>query len=393
MKNEKLRCAAATVATICMIPGTSFAQVASESSDPVKIDAHYIGDAIYVAQGERSSKLYLVHDAEISAEVALDHWLDTSGTTVGLHVLATGGGHPNNAAGTLQGVDNIEVGPHRLKLYEAWAEQALAGGRATFRLGLTDLNADFYQNDSAGVLLAPAFGIGSELASTGPNGPSIFPSTALTGRVSVSIGKSAYVRAAVVDAEAGVLGDPTGIDFSMRHGALIIAEAGVAANGKIGVGAWRYTRRQDDIRALGDDGSPKRRIATGAYFIADQKVGGTEDRAINAFVRIGVSEGKTTQFRGGFQAGILMSGPLSGRPDGQLSFGIQQGSLSRGFRRTLVDEGVDGGRGEWGLELTYADKVHPNLTVQPAVQYVRRANSQAGGRDTVILGLRLIASN
>ncbi|MBB5711475.1 carbohydrate porin [Sphingomonas xinjiangensis] len=393
MKNESLIFAATVSSIMCMMPGVAHAQTEGSTSDAVKIEASYIGDVIYVAQGERSPKLYLVHDAEIAAEVALDRWSGTSGTTLGVHLLATGGGRPNDAAGTLQGVDNVEVGPHRLKLYQAWVEQAFAGGRGSFRFGLTDLNTDFYQNDSAGVLLAPAFGMGSELAATGPNGPSIFPSTALTGRISLSMGKSGYFRAAVVDAKAGVLGDPEGVDFSMRHGALVIAEAGVIANGKIGVGAWRYTRRQDDIRALAADGSPVRRIAAGAYVIADQKVGGTTDRPVNAFLRIGVSEGKTTPFRGGFQAGVLMSGVLAARPQGQLSFGIQHGLLSRGFRQTLVDEGFRTRRDEWGLELTYADQVHPHLTVQPDIQYVRRAYSATGGRDTVILGMRFSVSN
>ncbi|OWK29980.1 carbohydrate-selective porin, OprB family [Sphingomonas mucosissima] len=378
---------------MCWATNPALAQADGNTSEALAINAHYIADAIYVAQGERSPKLFMVHDAEVSAEVKLDRWIGTSGTTLGLHALATAGGRPNDAAGTLQGVDNVEVSSHRLKLYQAWLEQAFAGGRGSFRLGLTDLNADFYQNDSAGVLLAPAFGIGSELAATGPNGPSIFPSTALTARVSVAIGKSGYARAAVVDAKAGVLGDPDGVDFSMRHGALVIGEAGLIENGKIGFGVWRYTQRQNDIRTLTPDGSPAKRIAGGAYIIADQKIGGTQERPTNAFVRIGVSEGKTTPFRGGFQAGILMSGPFKSRPDGQLSFGVQQGILSRGFRRTLLDDGFRTARMEWGIEVTYADKVHRNVTLQPDVQYVRRAYSPSGGRDTVVLGIRMILSN
>ncbi|MEG8025504.1 carbohydrate porin [Sphingomonas aurantiaca] len=162
----------------------------------------------------------------------------------------------NTLAGTLQGVDNIEVAKGRAKLYEAWVEQDIAGGRAALLVGLSDLNVDFYQNDSAGLLVAPAFGIGSELAATGPNGPSIFPSTALTLRLNVAIASLGYVRAAVVNARAGVLGDAAGIDFGMHDGALLIAEAGTRTNGKLAIGGWRYTRHQDDMAACDGSGVP-----------------------------------------------------------------------------------------------------------------------------------------
>ncbi|WP_404339281.1 carbohydrate porin [Sphingomonas sp. MMS12-HWE2-04] len=354
------------------------------------MDGHYVADAIYIARGDLGERVYLLHDAEVTADVDLDTLIGARGTTAGVHLLATAGGRPNDAAGTLQGIDNIEVGSHRLKLYEAWVEQAFAGGRASLRIGLTDLNADFYQNDSAGLLMAPAFGIGSELAATGPNGPSIFPSTALTARVSVQLGKQGYARAAVVDAKSGVLGDPDGVDFTMRDGALVIGEVGLTTNGKIALGAWRYTRRQDDIFATGLDGAPVKRIATGAYLLLDQKVAGSDARATNLFLRVGLSEGKTTPFRGGFQTGVIFAQPVASRPDSQVSFGVQHGALSRGYRDALRDAGTQSDASEWGLELTYSDKINRYLTVQPDVQYVRRAFGN--GRDTLVFGLRLTVS-
>ena len=279
---------------------------------------------------------------------------------------------------------------HRVKLYEDWIEQTIAGDRASLRLGLTDLNADFYQNDSAGLLMAPAFGIGSELASTGPNGPSIFPSTALTARVSMKMGKSGYARAAIVNAKSGVIGDLHGIDFTMRDGALLIAEAGSTRGGKLALGVWRYTARQDDVYAIDVNGNPLQRVATGAYVLADQKIGGTAGRAVNFFLRAGISDGRTTPFRGGFQAGLLVEAPIKARPESNLSFGVQQGLLARGYRNALADAGLRSGPAEWGLELTYSDKLAPFLTLQPDVQYVRRAHAEGGSRATVVFGLRMI---
>ena len=256
--------------------GSAAAQ--DDAAAPVTLDGRYIADIVHVLQGAKEAETYLLHDAEIAAAFDLDRLLGARGLTAGAHLLATAGGRPNDAAGTLQGIDNVEVGAHRVKLYEAWIEQAIAGDRASLRLGLTDLNADFYQNDSAGLLMAPAFGIGSELASTGPNGPSIFPSTALTARVSMKMGKSGYARAAIVNAKSGVIGDLHGIDFTMRDGALLIAEAGSTRGGKLALGVWRYTARQDDVYAIDVNGNPLQRVATGAYVLADQKIGGTAGR-------------------------------------------------------------------------------------------------------------------
>ncbi|MBK8545802.1 MAG: carbohydrate porin [Caulobacteraceae bacterium] len=115
---------------------------------------------------------------------------------------------PNDDIGTLQGVDNIEVERHRARLYEFWIETQL--GPTNVRAGLYDLNSEFYANDSASLLIAPAFGIGSELAATGPNGPSIFPSTALAARFQWTLSESSRLQFAALNATAGVLGDPGG---------------------------------------------------------------------------------------------------------------------------------------------------------------------------------------
>lgn len=357
---------------------------------PVAIGGRYVIDAISVAQGEEA-RSFVLHDAELTAEADLHKLIGAPGLTAGAHLLANFGGKPNDAAGTLQGIDNIEVASARAKLYEIWIEQALADGRASLRLGLSDLNADFYQNDSAGLLISPPFGIGSELAATGPNGPSIFPSTALTARLSVSIGTHGYARAAVVDAKSGVLGDPTGVDFRFRDGVLLIGEAGTTLGGKLALGLWRYSKRQDDVRAVTPSGDPVRRVAQGAYLLIDQKIAGNDEAGTHLFARLGLSEGKTTPFRGGFQAGVLVTGLIPGRPDSQISFGVEHGLLSRGFSDNLLDEGFSPSDGETGIELTYQDKIAPFLSIQPDIQYVRRAFSDGHGRDTLVTGLRLIA--
>lgn len=161
-----------------------------------------------------------------------------------------------------------------------------AGPRhGSLRLGFSDLNAEFYSNEAAGLLLAPAFGIGSELAATGPNGPAIFPSTALTARLRLEPGRNSYVQGAVVNAEAGVLGDHGGIRPLFGKGALLIAEIGTTGPVRLAAGLWRYTRRQENIRPRDTAGDPLRRRARGGYALAEVPLRTDEARPVTAFIR------------------------------------------------------------------------------------------------------------
>src|SRR5262249_31288645 len=161
---------------------------------------------------------------DLVGDASLDALIGWRGAHVHAHLLSNSGGAPNDAAATLQGVDNIEVGRRRAKLYQLWIEQEFASGRGALLAGLYDLQSDFYQDDAAVLLIAPAFGIGSELAATGPNGPSIFPSTALALRVRWPLSQRQQVQVAAFNAHAGVMGDPDGVDLRFEDGALLIAE-------------------------------------------------------------------------------------------------------------------------------------------------------------------------
>lgn len=361
---------------------------AARAQDGVDLGAAYVMDVIAVSDQERPAKLYWLDNLDLTADLELDKLIGWNGATMHVDVLVNMGGMPNDRAGTLQGVDNIEVASHRLRLFEAWIEQKL-GERTTLRAGLYDLNSEFYANDSAGLLLAPAFGVGSEIAATGPNGPSIFPSTALAVRVDHRIGGNGFVRAAMLNAAARTLGDPGGVNLTFDDGALLIAEGGVAGTGgKIAIGAWGYTREQDDIFATNAAGDPLRRHARGAYVVAEKPFNDPEGaRAVAGFVRAGLSEGKTTPFKGGWQAGLLVSKLWQGRDDSQLSFGVNQAWLSNGYRNVLRADGVHSAAAESAVELTYSDRIGP-VTLQPDLQLVFDAGGDADAKTVLVGGLR-----
>lgn len=321
-------------------------------------------------------------------DVILDGDLEAAfgwkGARAHLYLLNNSGGAPNDLIGTLQGVDNIEVPRPRARLYELWIEQSFADDRAALLMGLYDLNSEFYSTEASDLLINPSFGIGSEFASTGPNGPSIFPSTTLAARLRVGDPEGVAFQAAVLNADAATLGDPGGPDMGLDEGALVVGEAAWNGPFRLAAGAWGYTERQDDVRKVTTTGDPARRRARGGYALAEGRFAGDDDRGASAFVRLGLSDGDTTPFTGGWQAGVKVQGVFEGRPDSAFSVGVQQAFLSRKARANGRDEGLDLGRHESGVELTYAD-TFGRITIQPDVQVIFHPGGERG-RDHAIVG-------
>ncbi|RSV53016.1 porin [Sphingomonas sp. ABOLD] len=347
-------------------------------------------DVVSVARGGDRERTYVLDDTHLTADADLARLVGWQGATAHVDVMSTMGGRPNGAAGTLQGVDSIEVASHHVRLFEAWVEQRI-GQHSTVRAGAYDLNSEFYVNGAAGLLLSPSFGAGSELAATGPNGPSIFPSTALTVRVEHRFGDIAYARAAVLNGAAGCLGDPHGLDFSFRDGLLLIGEAGIERPGlKIAGGYWRYTKRHDDYTEVDADGVPLQRVDHGGYAIAElQLTGGEGKRSLTVFGRAGMSGGAATPFQGGWQAGFLVERLIAGRPDSQASFGMSRGVTTPGYRAVLLDAGARPSRAETSFELTYSDQLATWLTVQPDLQFIADRGGVEKARGVVVGTLRL----
>lgn len=352
-------------------------------------DAVFTADVQGVTAGGLERGARYLHNLDLVGDLDLEKAVGWRGATLHGYVLNNAGDAPNDLAGTLQGVDNIEVADPGTRLFELWVEQSF-GGRASLRAGLYNLNSEFYVNDSASQLIAPSFGIGSELAATGPNGPSIFPSTGLGVRLNVDLNDTTYVRAAVLNAKSGVVGDPGGVDLEFGDGVLGIAEIGGTGPTHLAFGAWGYSEDQDDIRDLGPDGEPAKRRAHGVYVLGErpfyEEDGG---RAVTGFFRLGLSDGDTTPFSGGWQAGVRVDRPFASRPDSALSLGFQQGRLSPKFRANLGDEGVAPASAESGVELTYSDRIAPRVTLQPDLQWIHNAGGDRNAEDTWVAALRL----
>lgn len=362
------------------------AQAQDEASGPLNVDVVYKGDVVGVAAGDARGVRYL-DNIDLLASLDLDRAIGWHGGTAFASLLNNLGWRPNDLAGTLQGVNNIEVAGADLLLYQAWVQQNFADDRLSVLVGKYDLNSEFYANEAASHLIAPAFGIGSELSATGPNGPSIFPRTDLAIRLRAGDERH-YVQAVAIRAPRGTADAPG------HRSTLFVAEAGRQGVLSFTLGGWAYSRRQPRIIPPGVTAGPGEAASHGVYASVETDLAGQADQPGNwrAFARVGWSDGRTTPFAGGFQFGVTGHGIVPARPDSQLSIGVASADLSTPYRRAnRADEPALTGS-EGMIELTYSDRVLPFLTLQPDVQYVRRPGGLRDAEDAVILGLRAIVA-
>lgn len=361
---------------------------ASADQGPVKLSLTYVGEVTGVASGGLRQRSRYLDDLRLAADIDLARTVGWQGARLHLVGLNNSGGQPTGDVGALQSIDNLELSRPRARLYEAWIEQAIGHGRGSAKVGLYDVSSEFYVSPAANLLTTPAFGVGRELAASGVNGPAIFPSTAPAARIRWAVSDGGYVQAAVVNARAGVLGEPGGVDLRFADGVMLISEAGRATEGgaKLAVGGWRYTHHRDDLRRTDAAGRPVQQAQQGAYLLAEQPLGGQpgSTRRPIGFVRVGVSDGKTTPYRGGWQVGVRLNHALDSRPASVFSVGASQVLLSRGARA-----GAGAARkSEMILEAAYADTLAGRLTLEPIVKVVVHPAGDKAASNATIAALR-----
>jgi porin len=362
----------------------------AQAQEAIALDAVYTADSSAALSGGADDKLRYLDNLDLTAYADLDSLVGWKGASAFVYVLNNLGKMPNDSVGSLEGINNIEVGRHGPRLYEAWIEQAI-GEHLSVRAGLYDVSSEFNATESASLLIGSAFGTASEIAATGNNGPSIFPSTGLAVRGRAQFGQGGYAQAAVVNADARTWGDRLGgIDTSFNKGVLTLAEAGWGDTLRVSIGGWRYSKRQDHIYDTDISGNPIKAKAHGVYSMIEWKAHKSEiGKSLTFFARGGKSDGKSSPFSGSAQLGVLLGQPVTGRKDSAASFGLHRAWISKGYQQSLLDAGINAAQHETTLEATYSDRLMEHFSIQPDLQYAINSGGDASARDALVATLRL----
>jgi len=315
-------------------------------------------------------------------------------TTAFLQLISNHGGKLNGThVGSFMGVDNIEVNTNTTKLFHAWLERSFFDERFSLLAGLYPVDSQFYVTDATGVFLHPTGGMAAEVAQTGVNGPSIFPTSSFGFRAMWQPTAKYYFQAALVDGVPGNPNNPHGthVRFDRGDGTLAIVETGFRPAeeiSKYAVGYWRYTPRFDDLVDTDALGNPLRRINRGAYFLAEQTVFREKDdssQGLTLFFRYGVANGDVNTLDYSSSVGLRYKGLLPGRNEDEFGIGLTRGRAGAKFRQAAA---IPLAINETALEITYRAKVTPWLVIQPTVQRIANPGFEPTLSNAWIAGAR-----
>lgn len=335
--------------------------------------------------------------------------------------LVNHGGKPSTLVGDAQVTDNIEA-PTAAKLFELWWQRAFFDRRLSLLGGLYDVNSEFYVVESAELFLNSSFGIGAGLGTSGRNGPSIFPNSALAFRVKAEPLDHVFVSAAVMDGDPGS-GAGVQIDFDAGEGVFFIAEVarywgrspdapadrdegptqrrhvGRAMDQsphrlKLALGTWLYSQPQLDPAQTILAGEPvTAKGHPGLYLLADVDATGMSQVAVeglSAFVQLGWSDGDVNPFVGYTGAGLVYTGLLPMRPADTFGVAAAIAYTGSGFDAATRQEGGSPAFGETALELTYRTWPVEWFSIQLDLQWVVHPGGRTDRPNAVVPGVRFV---
>jgi porin len=354
----------------------------------IDIEAVYTVDFMSNVAGGTKRRGEVLDNADLIFNIDGEKLYNLKGSTISLYFLNNNGGKPNDSIGNVQGVNNIEVAERTAKLFEAWIEQKFVDDKFSIRAGLYNLNSEFYVTDSSGIFLNPTFGIGTEFAQSGENGPSIFPTSSMAVRGKWEPTEKFYLQMAVLD---GVSGDPdnpqgTHVQFNDKDGALYVAETGYKFDfAKLSLGGWHYSSESDDLIDVDGNGDALRHRNKGIYTMVEKEF----SEKIIGFGRFGLADKDINQTDYAWAVGVNINKPIPSREDGVLGLAATGVHNSSKYKRSQIAGGSEVDSSETAFELTYSDNLTPWLTIQPDVQYTINPGTDPAVDDSWLLGLRL----
>lgn len=361
-----------------------------EPRAPLIFELSYITDLLVNAVGgvERGSDLLgsILLDFKLDAEAAMG-W---KGASFEASVLGVHGGPFTDRVGDFQTVSNVEA-PPTVSLFRLYYEQKFFEEQLSFLVGLYNVDSEFDTRDSAEVFVHSSPGTGGDLGQLGLNGPGIYPVGALGARVRYQ-NRGWYGQMAMVEGVPGDPDDPFGTTLRLDRdeGLFVIGEFGHVWSdehgplGKAAFGAWGFTT-EFETHLDPDLGAGNR----GAYLSLEKTFHREEDpeQGLAGFLRAGVASGRVNPIETYLGGGLVYTGLFEGRDQDRLGLAFNTGFAGKEYLRSGAYDGH-----ETALELTYAFNLNDNLSLQPEVQYILNPGFDASLDNSLVLGLRAVAT-
>lgn len=327
----------------------------------------------------------------------LMHW---KGAQFYFYGLRDFGHSPSQYAGDIQTVSNIDA-PNTTKLFEAWFEQSI-GADASVRLGLYDVNSEFDRKHAAQVFLNRSHHIGRDWSQAGPNGPSIFPTTALAARVRFNGADGTSLMLLLADGIPGDPADPNGthVQFDPGDGALAAGEMGWArepeAGGpgysRVGIGGWRFTTKFAHLRDTKANGDPAIVDGnSGVYAFGEAQLWKRGERSLAGYARAGFADTRVNSIGSFYSGGLVADGWVPGRSRDRLALGVAAALHGSPGEAVMIAAGGDPAP-EVAFEATWQVHATPWLILQPDLQYVLNPGADRALKAATVFGLRTVVS-
>lgn len=361
-------------------------------SKPISFDFLYLGDGVYGFNGPFNDQTTLIDNLLLNLTLDNEKLLNIKGNSMFFTYIGIWGGSPNQIVGSAQGFDNIENNFKTARLYQAWTNQKLFGDRLELLVGLYDYNSEFDVTDSALVFILPALGLGTEVAQTGLNGPSTYPTTSFAARVKVSPSDNWYMMLAGFDGVPGNVNNQYGthVDLVKRNGIFWALEDGVNFGPenkkyKFAVGAWYYTSVLPPLFAP-DGQKVHNQGVYGTVDIPIYRVSSDSKRGVNFFLRPGLANDWVNQFSPAIAGGLHWQGPFAKRLDDEAGIAFAYAKSTNGYMLANAPTEL---MAENQIEATYALKINDYLVMQPTLQWIlpKNRSSIEPAESSSVLGL------
>ncbi len=366
-------------------------------SNGIDLNISYYGDLFANLYGgiETNSTYFqqisIVLDTDLGKLVSIQH------SSIYLQLIGDYGRDINKYVGTEQGISNI-ASYNTFKVLQFYLESKLLNDRLSLLLGLFDLNMEFDVRNTSAIFLNPSHGIGAEYASSGKNGPSIFPNSSVAFRLKYEFPNDIYLLAAAFDGIPGTPDNPNSESFviSKNDGLLLSFETGLDNQSsnfyKYSIGAWYYTSNFVQLT-----NSPSSKMKTvkgnyGAYLSAERKIfseSEIDDQGLSVFFRFGINNRKINKIDSYLGAGLNYQGLFPGREKDILGLAIASSRNNSTFISYMESEGINLYEYETNLELTYEFHLSSDINVQPDFQYIINPEAAYNNTNSFLIGTRL----